>query len=64
MSQKLPVNDFKWVEDISGFSFLPERMTIELVANLHDKTEHAIHNKKFKTSIKPWIITEKSAWNL
>ena len=82
MSQKYPVNEIRWIEDISKFnedfiksyndesnerhfsavdvqypenlhnlcndlSFSPERMKIEkvkkLVANLHDKTEYAIH---------------------
>ena len=35
----------------------------KLIANLHDKTEYVIHIKKFKTSIKPWISSEKSSYN-
>ena len=45
--------------------FLPERIKIEnvekLEANLHDKKRICYTHEKFKTSIKPWIRTEKSA---
>ena len=44
--------------------FLPERMKIEkvkeVVANLHDETEYALH-KKFKTRIQSWIRFKKSS---
>ena len=33
----------------------------KFVANLHDKTEYAIHIKKFKTDIKSWINFGKSS---
>ena len=45
MSQKSPVNNFEWIEETSQFN------------------EYFIMNtyKKFKTSMKSWVIFEKSS---
>ena len=63
MSQKLPVNGFKWKKDLSKFNeefiknyedlpFLPERMKIgkckKLVCNLYDKKKYVAHIRSLK----------------
>ena len=59
MSQKLPVNGFKWIEDLSDFDENVMKKAEKLVANLHDKNECYSH-WKFKISIKHWLVLEKS----
>ena len=98
MSQKLPVNNFEWMEDTSQFKedfiknykeesdegyffqvdvqypenlhnldndlpFLPETMKIEkvekTVANLHDKTEYAIHIRNLKQALNHGLVPKK-----
>ena len=87
MSEKLPINEFKLVNDISGINetfvksydqknsgkgcilevdvdypsklhnlhsdmpFLPERMKIELVCNLHDKKKYVVHISILKQAL-------------
>ena len=45
MSQKSPVNNFEWIEETSQFNEY-------FIMNTH---------KKFKTSMKSWVIFEKSS---
>ena len=98
MSQKLPVNNFEWMEDTSQFKedfiknykeesdegyffqvdvqypenlhnldndlpFLPETIKIEKVekpvANLHDKTEYAIHIRNLKQALNQGLVPKK-----
>ena len=55
--------DVQYLEKVhelhNDLPFLPERMKIEkaekLIANLHDKSEYAIHIKPPQKSIKYWI---------
>ena len=67
MSQKLSVNDFKWIEDTSEINeefihdihndlpFLPKRMKIDkcekLVCNLHNKKKYVVHIKSLKQAL-------------
>ena len=67
ISQRLPVNDFKWVGDIFEFDeslpFLPERMKIEkvkkFIANLHDETEYVIHIKNLRQALNHRLVLKK-----
>ena len=66
MLQKLPINGFECVEDISAFdeSFLKvyneeSDEVYFLEVNVHNKTEIIIHIKKFNASFKPWASVKK-----
>ena len=62
---KLPVNGFKWIEDVkypkklhdlhSDLPFLPRRMKIDkcekLVCNLHSKKKYVVHIKSLKQAL-------------
>ena len=68
ISQNLPVNDFKWLEDIFKFneSFIKSyngetfTMIYHFYLNLHDKTEYAIHIKNLGQALNQ-ISCEKSS---
>ena len=65
MSQKLPVNDFKWVEETSPFNkdfikIYNEDNNIEkLLAKLHVKEEHVIHITDLKQALNRELVLKK-----
>ena len=65
MSQKLPANDFKWVEETSPFNkdfikIYNEDNNIEkLLAKLHVKEEHVIHITDLKQALNRELVLKK-----
>ena len=59
MSQKLPVNGFKWVKNVTEMvnhlPFLPKRMNIDkckkLVCNLRNKKKYVVHIRPLKQAL-------------
>ena len=43
--------------------FLPERIKIEKVANLHDKSEYVLYIRNLKQGLNPGLVLKKSSWS-
>ena len=71
MSQKLPVNDFKWVEDLPDFDEVftknynekcKKRYFFEVYIQYPKesyKNEHVIHIRKTKQVLNHWLVSKK-----
>ena len=53
----------KLYELYNDLSFLPERIKIEKVVNLHDKSEYVLYIRNLKQGLNHGLVLKKSSWN-